>query len=159
MSSAQFGGLLLLPLRLPRPWAPPTDTSPSSICFYISENLCIFVYLGEGSWGFTYNYCISCDIFAFTLKRLKDFAQKRRFSILKGDLVLGLPTWNKWEDPVHFENTNLFVFNKINLLANLCCPWRSVAGIPISWQRAAHSSISNVKPAIVLSSTQAHLKQ
>ena len=69
MSSAQIGGLLLLPLRLPRPWAPPTDTSPSSRCFYISENLCIFVYLGEGSWGFTYNYCISCDIFAFTLKK------------------------------------------------------------------------------------------
>ena len=32
MSSAQIGGLLLLPLRLPRPWAPPTDTSPSSRC-------------------------------------------------------------------------------------------------------------------------------
>ena len=25
MSSAQIGGLLLLPLRLPRPWAPPAD--------------------------------------------------------------------------------------------------------------------------------------
>ena len=113
----------------------------------------IYAYLREGSWGFI-KHCTSQDIFAFTLKnRLCTEA-----AILNLDMVLGLHGKN-WTTLFTLKKTNLFVFSKMNLLANLCCPWRSVAGIPISWQRAAHSSISNVKPAIVLPSTQAHLKQ
>ena len=60
----------------------------------------------------------------------KDFAQKRRFSILKGDLVLGLPTWNKWDDPVHFEKYQFVCFQQNKFVGKLVLPMAKRGGHP-----------------------------